>query len=158
MDIGGGIGGVGGAISDFGAAYGDFQAAKGSKAAAGSFLDAAKLEDENSLLARTSGDIEQAQLGRQLYGAQSGIQAGAAGNGLKLSGSGQDVLRASAIQGGIAAAKIGAQTEINVDSFKAQAGAYRNQAQQELALSKSQKSSGWMSALAGVASIAMIAA
>lgn len=158
MDYGGAIGDIGGAISDFGTAYGDMQASKGSAMAAKSFLGAATLEDENAMLAKTSGAIEQAQLQRTIYGAKSGINAAAAGNGLKLSGSGQDVLRQSAIQGGIAGAKIGAQTQISENAFEAQAGAYRNQAKQEEMLSKSQKSSGWMSAIAGVASIAMIAA
>lgn len=157
MDWGEIAGQAGGALNDFGTAFGDLTASKGSKEAAKSFGEAASLEDENAQIAKASGAIEQAQMGRAVYQNMSQATAAMGGNGLKLTGSGQDILRSSAQQGALAGAKIGAQTQVQVTGYEAQAGAYRSQQKQEEMLSKSQQSSGGMSAMGGIMQMAGMA-
>lgn len=144
-----------GGISDFGAAVGDLFASQGSKKAAQSFGQAATLEEQNAEIAKASGNIQLAQQRRQLYQSESGTMADVAGAGLKMSGSAANVLRSSGQQGALAGSLIAAQTQINVTGYEAQANAYQGQQTQEEQLAKSQQSSGIMSAISGIASIAM---
>lgn len=147
---------VGGAFSDFGTAISDFSAAKGYKLEAQTYGQAADLENQNATLAAASGVIQSAQMQRKVYQSLSGTQAEIAGAGLAAKGSAGDIMRSSAQQGSLTQQLVAAQTEINVNAYKAQAGAYSGQEAMAKQQAKSSTEGGWMSAIEGVAALAIL--
>jgi hypothetical protein len=144
---------IAGAFSSFGASVGDLFASQGDAAQAQSFGQAAAIAEQNASFYAESGAIQQQQLGQQVFRSQSATQADTAGNGLRLSGSSQDVLRAGAQQGALAQATVSLQTRLNIDASQEQADAYTGEENAAKAAGAAAGFGGIGSALAGVASL-----
>lgn len=121
-------------VGNFDAAQGNVagfgQQATGLDAEAAGFDKAASLEDQNSKYALVSGNIQDIAATRKIYQSMSGSSSDIAGAGFAESGSGLDILRSSAEQGALTHAMIGVQTDITENTYQAQAGAYRSEAEQ----------------------------
>lgn len=129
------LGSLGGAVSDlFGAA--------GSRKSAGSYGEAARIADENAIIAASSTKIKETQLNRQIYQVLGTQQADVAGSGLSASGSALDLLHSSASQGELAKALAAQQGAITVNSYKEQANQFRSMADAANASSTAQTIGG----------------
>ena len=112
---------VGGAVSAL------FSSA-GNAAQAKDYSGAAALAEQNAGLAAASTRIQEAQAARTVNQSIGTTAADMAGAGFTESGSGLDVLRASAQQGALQKSLINIQGAINENSYAAQAGAYSGEA------------------------------
>jgi len=148
--------GVSSAIGDFGGAVSDLMAVGGMQQEATAFGQAAALEEQNKQIALESGAIQQMQQQRQELKVVGAGQADVAGNGLAASGNALDVYRNSMAQGALASQLTGVQTQVNANSYEAQAGAYRGEQQAAESAAKAKQAGGIMSAIGGVAAIGMM--
>lgn len=115
-----------GAASDLFAAEGDRYKAKGDLIESKNYDLAAGLADQNAEFTKTSTEIKQSQLDRQIYQTIGGEKADIAGAGLAASGSALDLLSSSASQGALTKAVAGQQGLITEAGYEEQAQSYRN--------------------------------
>lgn len=113
---------LGGATSDLFRGFGDLSAASSYRTAAGYAKTNAQLEQESL-------NIQQAQIGRQVYQTIGGQKADVAGAGFSASGSALDLLRDSTRQGSLALAQNQVQGEIKISNAQGEVAADQQQAQ-----------------------------
>jgi hypothetical protein len=145
-----------GAASDLGAAVSDFTAASGNQAQANSYGEAAKVAGQNEQVVANQTAIQQAQTSRQIYKTVSAQGAAGAGAGLKESGSMQDLMRESGLQGGLQHAQVAAQGLIQEASLEQQKESYLGMQNAANTAKQGSEAGGWLSTLGTVASIAMM--
>lgn len=121
--IGGVFGQIGGAVADFGMAAGSEEASKGDFAAAVSYTRAQQISQKNEQIAKSSTEIQQAQLARKVEMAVGTERAQTAGANLE-GGSAGDLLRMSVQQGALAKTLLSEQGQINVNAYAQQSEAY----------------------------------
>ncbi len=115
---------IGSGIGSFGAAAGDLITQNGYYTAAKHYTNAGNLEGEaatifgeNANIARASGAIQESQAKRQIYRSESSTEAAAGGAGLRGGGSVGDILRSSTQQGALQLGLLGANSQIQVNSY-----------------------------------------
>lgn len=148
------FGAMGTAIGQFGTAAGDLTSQEGFYKAARSYTTAGNLEAENTNIARSSGEIQKAQAAREAYIVNSSTGAAAGKAGLSMSGSMQDVLRASQGQQGLRMSLISGQAQINTNNFDAQAKAYYSESDQATVQGNAAGAASGSNMLGGMASMA----
>lgn len=129
--------GIADSLPFFGSAVGQFFGAEGAGAvqqgdlaAADAYEKAASIDFGNAHLAMISGNIIQTQLGQKINLAMGKVSAEAAGSGGTQGGSAGDVLRMSAMQGGLAKAVQGVSNELQVRGYQEKGTAEDAQAAQ----------------------------
>lgn len=115
--IGSGIGSIGAAAGDLITQQGFYNAAKHYTNAGNLEGEAAAIFGQNAGIARASGAIQESQAKRQIYKSESATEAAAGGAGLRGGGSIGDILRSSVSQGALQLGIIGANTQIQVNSY-----------------------------------------
>jgi hypothetical protein len=145
-----------GAASDLGAAVSDFTAAAGNQAQANSYGEAAKVAGENEQVVANQTAVEQAQTSRAVYKSMSATEAAGAGAGLKESGSMQDIIRESGLQGGLQHAQVATQGLIEEASLEQQKESYLGMQNAAETAKTGSEAGGALSTLGTVASIAMM--
>jgi|GEM_PF-3416344 len=115
--IGSGIGQIGAAAGDLITQQGFYKAAQHYTQAGNLEGEAATIFGENANTARASGAIQTSQAKRQIYRSESSTEAAAAGAGLRGGGSVGDIMRSSVQQGALQLGIIGANTQIQVNSY-----------------------------------------
>jgi len=109
----------GSAVSQLFGAEGAGAVQQGDLAAAADYEKAGKLAFSDAHLAEISGNILNAQLGRKINMATGKVEAQVAASGFTEGGSAGDVLRMSAMEGGLAKAVQSVNNQLQVDKFKA---------------------------------------
>lgn len=121
---------LGGAVNDIFFAPDAYHAkAQGDRLEAENYDRAAVLARQNEQFTRTSTEIKQAQMDRELYQSIGGTRADVAGAGFAESGSALDILRSSASQGALTRAVAGQQGLITEAGYEEQAKSYETMAQ-----------------------------
>lgn len=121
--------GLGGGISDLFAADADRSKAAGDLFEGQNYSRAAQYADQEAAFTRESTAIQTMQAERELYGSMSQTKADIAGGGFAASGSGLDILAASASQGALKEAVIQRQGLITEQGYEQQAQSYRTMEQ-----------------------------
>ena len=156
-EVGAGIQSVGAGVGAFGAAAGDLFASKGASEAAASYGEAARAAQQEANIAGYTGLVQKSMAARQLYQTNSTASADTGANGLRMGGSAAAIVRSNTAQGALTQGLIGAQTQVNVIGYEAQAQSDLAQQQQAENLAASSKSSGLFSSIGGaISSIAGI--
>jgi hypothetical protein len=133
--------GVSGVVQDIGAYVGAQYTIRGEEMAAAGFDEAANIAFLNEEQASAAGKLQQVQTARQVFKTAGAGIASAAGNGLRMSGSAENILRNTHEQGAIANQLIGTQTQIEVNGFIQQMKADQMEAQQAREAAAAAKSS-----------------
>lgn len=115
--IGSGIGSLGAAAGDLITQQGYYNAARHYTKAGNLEGEAADIFGQNAGIARASGELQKSQARRQIYRSESSTEAAAGGAGLRGGGSVGDILRSSVQQGALQLGIIGANSEIQVNSY-----------------------------------------
>lgn len=117
-----------GSFSYLGTGVQDLFAAHGAAGDAAALDKAAGLEETNAKLASASKDIQHVAAARDIYKVLGGQRSDIAGAGFTLSGSGGDIVRASAQQGAITQSLIETQGQIDIAGHNAAASSLHSQA------------------------------
>lgn len=141
-----------GAVQDLYAAQGASDTASADMEAANEFGSAAALAGQNALIYQSSGQIQQAATKRALYQTQGTASADVGANGLRMSGSAADIIKANASQGSIQLAMQQAQTGINVKGALEQQTAYEAEQTQALGAAKTANEAAKSDTLGGILS------
>jgi hypothetical protein len=118
------IGSAGGAVQDLFAADAHRSKAQGLRIQADSYDRSAEFSEQSAQFTKTSTEIKQAQLDRDIYKTLGGQAADVAGAGFAASGSALDILRDSASQGALTKAVGSLQGLITEEGFEVQAKNY----------------------------------
>lgn len=117
---------VGSAVNDLFAAEGHKSKAKGLRIEAENYDLASGFALKNEQFTKTSTEIKQAQLDRDIYKTIGGQAADVAGGGFAASGSALDIMRDSASQGALTKAVGEQQGLITEEGYDVQAKTYTN--------------------------------
>lgn len=151
----------GGAVQSLFGAQASRQLAAGDFAAAGDYTTASKIAQQNERIARSSTEIQEAQLNRKIEQTIGTQIADVGGAGfVSESGSAGDLFRSSMQQGALAKMMVESQGQINVNAYAQQASAYNAMASQATAggnaaksSAKGQQAAGILGAIGGVLAI-----
>lgn len=161
-EIGSGIQGIGAGVGAFGSAAGDLFASTGASKTAASYGEAAVSAEQEAGIAGYTGLVQKSMAARQLYKTNSTASADTGANGLRMGGSAAAIVRSNTAQGALTQGLIGAQSQVNVIGYEAQAQSDLAQQQQAENLAAASKSSSMFSNISGaistVASVGEIAA
>lgn len=154
------INSIGGAVQDLFSSSAHEKKAQGLRIEAENYDLASGFAKQNAEFSRISTGIKQAQLDRENFKMQGGIQADVAGAGFAMSGSALDILRDSASQGALTKAVAGEQGLIQEEGYNVQAKSYTNMgAAARLAASAEEDAASaslWSSGFKGAAAVASI--
>ena len=120
----------GSAVSQLFGAEGAGAVQQGDLAAAAGYEKAMKIAFTNAHLSTISGNILNAQLGRKINMATGKVESQVAASGFTQGGSAGDVLRMSAMEGGLAKAVQSVNNELKTNSYRQQGEAFAAQAAQ----------------------------
>lgn len=149
---------AGGAASDIFAGIGYQAKAKGSRISAASYDQAAELSIQNARYTEISTRLKDMQQERQNYKAIGREEADIGGAGFTMGGSALDLLRESALQGGLARQTLQFQGAIQEESYREQARSYQRMAEASRYEADAQDTAAWGSWLgAGLKGAAAVA-
>ena len=140
-------------FGDIGAGISDLFGAAGDKAEANAYGKAAALATQNAGFEAESGAIQQAQTNRKIFQTVGAQETGVAAGGFSQTGSARSLFANSAAQGALQKQVLEVQTDINVNSYKAAAEAYKGQQAAANMAAKAGTVGGIASLIGGVAGI-----
>lgn len=115
------LGQISGAVNAYGTQQAQQLAAAGYSSEAGSYNSAAAVARQNEVLARASGDVQEAQIGLQVKRTIGSQQASIAAAGFGSGGTALSLMRSSQRQGIIEQQLVGVNSEVQQNSFEQQA-------------------------------------
>lgn len=144
------------AFGDAGNAVSDIFSAIGAQQSAKSYRTAAKFSDRNAQLAEYATDVQLTQARREAYLGIGREIAGVSASGFTQSGSALDLVRSANQQASLQQSALQLQGAINVNSYKQQAEAERDQAKSADAASFGNMIGGVLSGISAIAPLLLL--